>query len=162
MWREEGGGENVIKLANIVSDSKLAVTTKLTPVLDADGRVTGYRLGDKASPVLLTDDAKAALFAGADFSKACAYKIATVGSDGKLTDRAINATSAASVTVPDDYTDLLIRASVTGSLSVTVPDGVTKYGDAFPSETGEYIVTITKLATGEAFVKTLKLEVANA
>lgn len=111
---------------------------------------------------LAQDETKAALFAGADFSRACAYKIVTVGADGMMTDRAINATSASSVTVPDDYTDLLIRASVTGSLSVTVPDGVTKYGDAFPAEAGEYIVTITKLATGEAFVKTLKLEVANA
>ena len=47
--------------------SDIADATKLTSVLDADGRVTGYRLGGKASPVLLTDDAKAALFAGADF-----------------------------------------------------------------------------------------------
>lgn len=48
-------------------DVDITDATKLAPVLDADGRVTGYRLGDKASPVLLTDDAKAALFAGADF-----------------------------------------------------------------------------------------------
>ena len=48
-------------------DVDIADATKLTPVLDADGHVTGYKLGDKASPVLLTDDAKAALFAGADF-----------------------------------------------------------------------------------------------
>lgn len=48
----------------------IADATQLTPVLDADGHVTGYRLGDKASPVLLTDDAKAALFAGADFTEA--------------------------------------------------------------------------------------------
>ena len=47
--------------------SDIADAVKLTPVLDANGRVTGYKLGDKASPVLLTDDAKTALFAGADF-----------------------------------------------------------------------------------------------
>ena len=159
-WADEKAN-NALTAAGEAKES-VTDATKLTPVLDADGHVTGYKLGDKASPVLLTDDAKAALFAGADFSRACAYKIVTVGADGMMTDRAINATSAASVTVPDDYTDLLIRASVTGSLSVTVPDGVTKYGDSFPAETGEYIVTITKLTTGEAFVKTLKLEVANA
>ena len=53
-------------------EAKESVTdaTKLTPVLDADGHVTGYKLGDKASPVLLTDDAKAALFAGDDFTAA--------------------------------------------------------------------------------------------
>lgn len=50
--------------------SDLADATNLTPVLDADGRVTGYKLGDKASPVLLTDDAKAALFAGEAFTDA--------------------------------------------------------------------------------------------
>lgn len=47
--------------------SDIADATKLTPVFGADGRVTGYRLGGNPSPVLLTDDAKAALFAGADF-----------------------------------------------------------------------------------------------
>ena len=51
-------------------DVDIADAVKLTPVLDANGRVTGYKLGDKASPVLLTDDAKAALFAGADFKSA--------------------------------------------------------------------------------------------
>ena len=47
--------------------SDITDATKLTPVLDADGHVTGYKLGDKASPVLLTDDAKTTLFTGADF-----------------------------------------------------------------------------------------------
>lgn len=47
--------------------SDITDATKLTPVFDAYGHVTGYKLGDKASPVLLTDDAKAALFAGEDF-----------------------------------------------------------------------------------------------
>ena len=55
------------EVARFVKSTDIADATKLTPVLDADGRVTGYKLGDKASPVLLTDDAKAALFAGADF-----------------------------------------------------------------------------------------------
>ena len=49
--------------------------TNLTPVLDSNGRGTGYKLGDKASPVLLTDDAKAALFAGAAFREAVADEI---------------------------------------------------------------------------------------
>ena len=51
-------------------DVDITDATNLTPVLDADGRVTGYKLGNKASPVLLTDDAKAALFAGEDFTAA--------------------------------------------------------------------------------------------
>ena len=57
--------------------SDIADATKLTPVLDANGRVTGYKLGDKASPVLLTDDAKTALFAGAAFREAAFGKSAT-------------------------------------------------------------------------------------
>ena len=51
-------------------DVDIADATKLTPVLDTNGRVTGYKLGDKASPVLLTDDAKAALFTGKEFTEA--------------------------------------------------------------------------------------------
>ena len=82
---------------------------------------------------------------------------------GLLKDRAINTTSLASVAVPDNFTDLLVRASVESSLSVTMPETVaTKYGDTFPGEAGEYLITITKTGTAEAYVRTIKLEVANA
>lgn len=82
---------------------------------------------------------------------------------GLLKDRAINTTSLASVTVPDNFTDLLIRASVASSLSVTMPSATTKYGDTFPGEAGEYLITITKTGAAEAYVRTIKLEeVANA
>ena len=80
---------------------------------------------------------------------------------GLLKDRAINTTSLASVTVPDNFTDLLIRASVASSLSVTMPESITtKYGDTFPGEAGEYLITITKTDASEAYVRTIKLEVA--
>ena len=81
---------------------------------------------------------------------------------GLLKDRAINTTSIASVTVPDNFTDLLIRASVASSLAVTMPYAITKYGDTFPGEAGEYLITITKTGAAEAYVRTIKLEVANA
>ena len=113
---------------------------------------------------LTQDTTKAALFAGEAFSKACAYKLVSVGADGMMTDRAINTTSLASVTVPDDFTDLLIRATVASSLAVTMPAAIaTKYGDTFPAEAGEYLVTITKTGAAEAYVRVIKLEeVANA
>ena len=79
-----------------------------------------------------------------------------------LKDRAINTTSLASVTVPENFTDLLVRASVASSLAVTMPDATTKYGDTFPGEAGEYLITITKTGAAEAYVRTIKLEVANA
>ena len=82
---------------------------------------------------------------------------------GLLKDRAINTTSLASVTVPDNFTDLLVRASVASSISVTMPESITtKYGDTFPGEAGEYLITITKTGATEAYVRTIKLEVANA
>lgn len=91
------------------------------------------------------------------------YPINAVPSTGVLKDRAINTTSLASVTVPDNFTDLLIRASVASSLSVTMPETITtKYGDTFPGEAGEYLITITKTGVAEAYVRTIKLEVANA
>ena len=88
------------------------------------------------------------------------YPLYSVPSTGELKDRAINTTSLASVTVSDNFTDLLIRASVGSSLPVTMPEAITKYGDAFPSEAGEYLITITKTGTAEAYVRTIKLEVA--
>ena len=91
------------------------------------------------------------------------YPLYAVPSTGLLKDRAINTTSLASVTVPDNFTDLLIRASVASSLSVTMPAAIaTKYGDTFPAEAGEYLITITKTGAAEAYVGTIKLEVANA
>lgn len=91
------------------------------------------------------------------------YPLYAVPSTGVLKDRAINTASLATVTVPDNFTDLLIRASVTSSLSVTMPDAIaTKYGDTFPGDGGEYLVTITKTGAAEAYVRTIKLEVANA
>ena len=91
------------------------------------------------------------------------YPLYAVPSTGILKDRAINTTSLASVTVPDNFTDLLIRASVASSLSVTMPVAIaTKYGDTFPGEAGEYLITITKTGAAEAYVRTIKLEVANA
>ena len=91
------------------------------------------------------------------------YPLYAVPSTGILKDRAINTTSLASVTVPDNFTDLLIRASVASSLSVTMPAAIaTKYGDTFPAEAGEYLITITKTGVAEAYVRTIKLEVANA
>lgn len=91
------------------------------------------------------------------------YPINAVPSTGVLKDRTLNTTSLASVTVPDNFTDLLIRASVASSLSVTMPEAITtKYGDTFPGEAGEYLITITKTGVAEAYVRTIKLEVANA
>ena len=91
------------------------------------------------------------------------YPLYAVPSTGLLKDRAINTTSLASVTVPDNFTDLLVRASVASSLSVTMPNAIaTKYGDTFPGEAGEYLITITKTGAAEAYVRTIKLEVANA
>ena len=91
------------------------------------------------------------------------YPLYSVPSTGLLKDRAINTTSLVFVTVPDNFTDLLIRASVASSLSVTMPEAIaTKYGDTFPGESGEYLITITKTGAAEAYVRTIKLEVANA
>ena len=91
------------------------------------------------------------------------YPLYAVPSTGLLKDRALNTTSLASVTVPDNFTDLLVRASVASSLSVTMPAAITtKYGDTFPGAAGEYLITITKTGAAEAYVRTIKLEVANA
>ena len=91
------------------------------------------------------------------------YPLYAVPSTGLLKDRAINTTSLASVTVPDGFTDLLVRASVASSLAVTMPSAITtKYGDTFPAAAGEYLITITKTGAAEAYVRVIKLEVANA
>ena len=115
---------------------------------DKSTTLAGYGITDGATKTEL-----AALTAKVE------YPLYAVPSTGLLKDRAINTTSLASVTVPDNFTDLLIRASVASSLSVTMPEAITtKYGDTFPGEAGEYLITITKTGASEAYVRTIKLE----
>lgn len=122
--------------------------------------LAGYGITDGATKAELA--LKADKTALDDLAAKVEYPLYTVPSTGLLKDRAINTTSLASVTVPSNFTDLLIRASVASSLSVTMPEAITKYGDTFPGEAGEYLITITKTGAAEAYVRAIKLEVANA
>lgn len=166
------------KLSEVISDGVANKADKATTL-------AGYGITDAATKTELNAKAdKSALAAKADKATTLAgygitdgatkkelaaltakveYPLYAVPSTGVLKDRAINTTSLATVTVPENFTDLLIRASVTSSLSVTMPDAIaTKYGDTFPGEAGEYLITITKTGAAEAYVRTIKLEVANA
>lgn len=165
--------------------TKTDVDAKLAKKADKATTLAGYGITDATTKTELNAKAdKSALAAKADKSTTLAgygitdgatktelaaliakveYPLYAVPSTGILKDRAINTTSLASVTVPDNFTDLLIRASVASSLSVTMPESITtKYGDTFPGEAGEYLITITKTGAAEAYVRTIKLEVANA
>ena len=129
-----------------------ASTAQLANKADKATTLAGYGITDAATKTEL-----------AELTAKVEYPLYAVPSTGLLKDRAINTTSLASVTVPDNFTDLLIRASVASSLAVTMPMAITTvYGDTFPSEAGEYLVTITKTGAAEAYVRTIKLEVANA
>ena len=129
-----------------------ASTAQLANKADKATTLAGYGITDGATKTEL-----------AELTAKVEYPLYAVPSTGILKDRALNTTSLASVTVPDNFTDLLIRASVASSLSVTTPTAITTvYGDTFPSEAGEYLVTITKTGAAEAYVRTIRLEVANA
>lgn len=166
------------KLSEVISDGIADKADKATTL-------AGYGITDAATKTELNAKAdKSALAAKADKSTTLAgygitdgatktelaeltakveYPLYAVPSTGLLKDRTINTTNLASVTIPDNFTDLLIRASVASSLSVTMPEAITtKYGDTFPGEAGEYLITITKTGASEAYVRTIKLEVANA
>lgn len=170
--------------ASIKKDNKeVATEEQLNAKADKATTLAGYGITDAATKTELNAKAdKSALAAKADKATTLAgygitdgatktelaaltakveYPLYAVPPTGVLKDRAINTTSLASVTVPENFTDLLIRASVTSSLSVTMPDAIaTKYGDTFPAEAGEYLITITKTGAAEAYVRTIKLEVA--
>lgn len=133
------------KLSEVISDGVAGKADKATTL-------AGYGITDAATKTEL-----------AELTAKVEYPLYAVPSTGILKDRALNTTSLASVTVPDNFTDLLVRASVASSLAVTMPEAITtKYGDTFPGEAGEYLITITKTGAAEAYVRTIKLEVANA
>ena len=188
----QGGGNRggIIEVtgsgASIKKNGKeVATEEQVNAKADKATTLAGYGITDAATKTELNAKAdKSALAAKADKSTTLAgygitdgatktelaaltakveYPLYAVPSTGILKDRAINTTSLASVTIPDNFTDLLIRASVASSLSVTMPEAITtKYGDTFPGEAGEYLITITKTGAAEAYVRTIKLEVANA
>ena len=182
---ERGGSIEVTEAgASIKKNGKeVATEEQLNAKADKATTLAGYGITDGATKTELNAKAdKSALAAKADKATTLAgygitdgatktelaaltakveYPLYAVPPTGVLKDRAINTTSLASVTVPENFTDLLIRASVTSSLSVTMPDEIaTKYGDTFPGEAGEYLITITKTGAAEAYVRTIKLEVA--
>ena len=185
-----GAGGGAIEVsgtdASIKKDNKeVATEEQLNAKADKATTLAGYGITDAATKTELNAKAdKSALAAKADKATTLAgygitdgatktelaaltakveYPLYAVPPTGVLKDRTLNTTSLATVTVPDNFTDLLIRASVTSSLSVTMPESITtKYGDTFPGEAGEYLITITKTGTAEAYVRTIKLEVANA
>lgn len=172
--------------ASIKKNGKeVATEEQLNAKADKATTLAGYGITDAATKTELNAKAdKSALAAKADKATTLAgygitdgatktelaaltakveYPLYAVPPTGVLKDRTLNTTSLASVTVPSNFTDLLIRASVTSSLSVTMPDAIaTKYGDTFPGEAGEYLITITKTGAAEAYVRTIKLEAANA
>ena len=182
------GGGGILEVkgsdASIKKDGKeVATEEQLNAKSDKATTLAGYGITDAATKTELNAKAdKSALAAKADKATTLAgygitdgatktelaaltakveYPLYAVPPTGVLKDRTLNTTSLATVTVPDNFTDLLIRASVTSSLSVTMPESITtKYGDTFPGEAGEYLITITKTGTAEAYVRTIKLEVA--
>ena len=121
--------------------SDIADATKLTPVFDADGRVTGYKLGDKNSPVLLTDDAKAALFAGAAFREAAFGKSATSAADLESGNVAVvDGSAGGTVTVSfkanatgDNslrYCELLVTGvTADDAVTISLPAGTYQFAD---------------------------------
>ena len=129
-----------------------ASTEQIENKADKATTLAGYGITDGATKTEL-----------AELTAKVEYPLYAVPPTGVLKDRTINTTSLASVTIPDNFTDLLIRASVASSLAVTIPEAITtKYGDTFPGDAGEYLITITKTGASEAYVRTIKLEVANA
>ena len=178
-------GETATTVGGLLAALAAAVAWLRKHKADKATTLAGYGITDAATKTELNAKAdKSALAAKADKSTTLAgygitdgatktelaaltakveYPLYAVPSTGVLKDRAINTTSLASVTAPDNFTDLLIRASVASSLSVTMPEAIaTKYGETFPGEAGEYLITITKTGASEAYVRTIKLEVANA
>lgn len=137
------------EVARFVKSTDLSDATKLTPVLDADGRVTGYKLGDKTSPVLLTDDAKAALFAGAVISSTTTELTNMACSVVPFAD-GMTITFAASTGLRQ--CEVLITGCTEGAALNVTATKLRGDADALTLEAGDNHLTFAEYATGEFFV----------
>ena len=94
-------------------------------------------------------------FNSKQFKTAISYDLNDADANG-VKDRAINKTTASAITIPADFTDLILRTS--GAVTKLTMTGIASaYGDDLPTE-GNNLITVTRIAEDAVFVKVVAME----
>lgn len=83
-----------------------------------------------------------------------------LNTDGTIKDRAVNVVTSGAFVIPEGFKDLLIRyTGVPASLTFSGTDAsIADYGDDLPTETGDYLITVSRIKAAECYIRIIKLE----
>ena len=83
-----------------------------------------------------------------------------LNTDGTIKDRAVNVVTSGAFVIPEGFKDLLIRyTGVPTSLTFSGTDAsIADYGDDLPTETGDYLITVSRIKAAECYIRIIKLE----
>lgn len=78
---------------------------------------------------------------------------------GDVKDRAINVVTSGAFVIPQGFNDLLIRyTGVPTSLTFSGTDAdIADWGDDLPTESGDYLITVSRIAASECYIRIIKL-----
>ena len=85
------------------------------------------------------------------------YQINTAGT---ILDRNVNVVKSGAFVIPEGFKDLLIRYTGTPtSLTFSGSDTtITNWGDGLPTEPGDYLITVTRIAAAECYIRIIELK----
>lgn len=82
-----------------------------------------------------------------------------LNTNGTIKDRAINVVTSGAFVIPQGFHDLLIRyTGIPASITFSGTDAsIADYGDDLPTETGDYLITVTRTKAAECYIRIVTL-----
>lgn len=83
-----------------------------------------------------------------------------INTAGTILDRNINVVTSGEFVIPEGFKDLLIRyTGVPASLTFSGADvSIADWGDDLPTESGDYLITVTRIAASECYIRIIQLK----
>ena len=83
-----------------------------------------------------------------------------INTDGTILDRNVNVVTSGAFVLPEGFKDLLIRyTGVPVSLTFSGTDeSIADWGDDLPTESGDYLITVTRIAASECYIRIIELK----
>lgn len=112
---------------------------------------------DLSFPNLVNRPTTDTIVATHDLIEALPYRL---NMSATIVDRAINVVTSGAFVIPEGFKDLLIRYTGTPtSLTFSGTDAsITDWGDDLPTDSGDYLITVSRIAADEAYIRIINLE----
>ena len=83
-----------------------------------------------------------------------------INTDGTILDRNVNVVTSGAFVIPEGFKDLLIRyTGAPASLTFSGADeSIADWGDDLPTKSGDYLITVTRIAASECYIRIIELK----